>query len=53
MKKAIITAIAVAAVSFAANAQVKVTIHDSAKDQPVIPKEIYGQFSEHLGKVHL
>ena len=27
-----------------------VKIHETAQDQPVIPKEIYGQFSEHLGR---
>ena len=32
------------------SAQVKVSIHETAQDQPVIPAEIYGQFSEHLGK---
>ena len=31
-------------------AQVKVSVHETAKDQPVIPAEIYGQFSEHLGR---
>ena len=31
-------------------AQVKVSIHETAQDQPVIPAEIYGQFSEHLGR---
>lgn len=49
MKKLLVSA-AVAALAITASAQVKVTVHDSAKDQPVIPKEIYGQFSEHLGR---
>ena len=31
-------------------AQVKVVVHENAADQPVIPKEIYGQFAEHLGR---
>ena len=29
---------------------VKVAVHENATDQPVIPKEIYGQFAEHLGR---
>ena len=49
MKKVLITA-AVMALSLGAVAQVKVNVHESAKDQPVIPKEIYGQFAEHLGR---
>ena len=49
MKKVLITA-AVMALSLGAAAQVKVNVHESAKDQPVIPKEIYGQFAEHLGR---
>ena len=32
------------------SAQVKVSVHETAQDQPVIPAELYGQFSEHLGK---
>ncbi|MBP5483246.1 MAG: alpha-N-arabinofuranosidase [Bacteroidales bacterium] len=31
-------------------AQVKVSVHETAADQPRIPAEIYGQFSEHLGR---
>ena len=42
--------LAVVSASLALQAQVKVTVHDSATDQPVIPAEIYGQFSEHLGR---
>ena len=34
----------------AAGAQMQVRIHETAKDQPVIPADIYGQFSEHLGR---
>ena len=49
MKKVLITA-AVMALSLGAAAQVKFNEHESAKDQPVIPKEIYGQFAEHLGR---
>ena len=33
-----------------AQAQIIIGIHDSATDQPRIPAEIYGQFSEHLGR---
>ncbi len=49
MKKTL-TILAVLALSLAASAQVKVSVHETAQDQPVIPAEIYGQFSEHLGK---
>ncbi len=49
MKKFIIAA-AVSALSITGFAQVKVSVHETAKDQPVIPAEIYGQFSEHLGR---
>ena len=37
-------------ISVSASAQVKVAIHENAEGQPVIPAEIYGQFSEHLGR---
>jgi alpha-N-arabinofuranosidase len=30
--------------------QTRVAVHETAPDQPVIPKEIYGQFAEHLGR---
>lgn len=33
-----------------ANAQVQVKVYETAEDQPVIAKEIYGQFAEHLGR---
>ena len=33
-----------------ASAKVKVSIHEKAENQPIIPAEIYGQFSEHLGR---
>ncbi len=36
--------------AFAANAQVQVNVHEEAEGQPVIHKEIYGQFAEHLGR---
>lgn len=48
MKKAI-TALIFLCISFALGAQTKIYVHDSAPG-PVIPKEIYGQFSEHLGR---
>ena len=35
--------------SLSASAQVRVAVHESDPG-PVIPKEIYGQFSEHLGR---
>ncbi len=37
-------------ISFMANAQVQVNVHENAEGQPVIHKEIYGQFAEHLGR---
>ena len=49
MKKALTFLAALAAV-LTASAQVKVAVHETAGDQPTIPAEIYGQFSEHLGK---
>ena len=38
------------AVGLTLQAQVRVAVHETAQDQPVIPAEIYGQFSEHLGR---
>ena len=38
------------AVSLSLQAQVKVSVHETAEGQPVIPAEIFGQFSEHLGR---
>lgn len=35
--------------SLSASAQIRVAVHESDSG-PVIPKEIYGQFSEHLGR---
>ena len=49
MKK-ILTLLAATAVTVSAGAQVKISVHENATDQPVIPAEIYGQFSEHLGR---
>ena len=36
--------------SVASFAQVQVNVHENAEGQPVIHKEIYGQFAEHLGR---
>ena len=47
--KRIIIAIAAVALAASAQAQSIVVIHDSEADGRIIPKEIYGQFSEHLG----
>ncbi len=49
MKKLLVAA-AMTAIALSTSAQVKITVHDAVEDQPVIPKEIYGQFSEHLGR---
>ena len=49
MKKTLTTFFA-ALLGAALFAQVKVAVHENAADQPVIPKEIYGQFAEHLGR---
>ena len=49
MKKTLTTLIT-ALFGAALFAQVKVAVHEIAADQPVIPKEIYGQFAEHLGR---
>ena len=48
--KRILTIFAATAVTVSAMAQVKISVHETAKDQPIIPAEIYGQFSEHLGR---
>ncbi len=45
-----ITIAALFAAGIAADAKVRVNIHEKAGDQPVIPAEIYGQFAEHLGR---
>lgn len=51
MKKRIITAIAVLAMPLFASAQlnVNVRIDTTPEETQIIPKEIYGQFAEHLG----
>lgn len=49
MKKTLTTLLA-AIICLVSFAQVKVAVHENAADQPVIPKEIYGQFAEHLGR---
>ncbi len=36
--------------SLAVNAQIQVNVHENAENQPVIHKEIYGHFAEHLGR---
>lgn len=38
------------AICLTASAQIRLSVHEAAKDQPVIPRELYGQFSEHLGR---
>ena len=42
MIKKTLTLIAALAAVLTAGAQVKVSVHETAKDQPVIPAEIYG-----------
>ena len=49
MRKTIATLFA-ALLALGLPAQVKVAVHEDATGQPVIPKEIYGQFAEHLGR---
>lgn len=51
MKKYIITALTAAVIPFAASAQMKVNVNidSDITDSQIIPKEIYGQFAEHLG----
>ena len=49
MRKTLATLFA-ALIALSLPAQVKVAVHEDAPDQPVIPKEIYGQFAEHLGR---
>lgn len=51
MKKtltAIAVLVAAGLTSMAQPSEIK--IHEAAENQPVIPAEIYGQFSEHLGR---
>ena len=48
MKKTLTIATAILISATLAAQTVKITVHDS-NEGPVIPKEIYGQFSEHLG----
>ena len=49
MKKTLTTLLA-AIICLVSFAQVKVAVDENAADQPVIPKEIYGQVAEHLGR---
>ncbi len=48
--KRILSFVAVFCAAVTAQAQVRVSLHETAQDEPLIPAEIYGQFSEHLGK---
>ena len=51
MKRYLFAAVAAVFLSFAAQAQMKVNvkIDTEPSDGQIIPKEIYGQFAEHLG----
>lgn len=51
MRRAFFAALAAAVIPFAASAQMKVNvdIDSDITDGQIIPKEIYGQFAEHLG----
>ena len=49
MKKTFLFLIGLAA-CLSLQAQIRVAVHETAHDQPVIPAGIYGQFSEHLGR---
>lgn len=51
MKKTLVMLATLVAATLTLSAQkIKVTVHDDAEGQRVIPAEIYGQFSEHLGR---
>ena len=45
-----LTTLLAAIIGATLSGQVKVSVHETTPDQPVIPKEIYGQFAEHLGR---
>ena len=51
MRRIFLAAIAAAVIPFAGSAQMKVnvSIDSDITDGQIIPKEIYGQFAEHLG----
>ena len=49
MKRLLTTLLAVFSCA-ALHGQITVNVHENATGQPVIPKEIYGQFAEHLGR---
>ena len=49
MKKLLII-LAAAAISLPSTAQIKARVHEEATGEPVIPAELFGQFSEHLGR---
>ena len=48
--KRILTLIIAAALAFPAAAQIKASVHENTSGEPVIPAELFGQFSEHLGR---
>ena len=48
--KRILSLLAAAAMCLPAAAQIKAGVHEGAEGQPVIPAELFGQFSEHLGR---
>ena len=50
MKKLLTVLVCALVACLAARAQILVNVHENTPDQPVIPAEIYGQFSEHLGR---
>lgn len=50
MRKTLTTLMAALLMGAALHGQARVAVHETATDQPVIPKEIYGQFAEHLGR---
>ena len=49
MKK-VFTILVAAGICISATAQIKASVHESTEGQPVIPAELFGQFSEHLGR---
>ncbi|MBR4809871.1 MAG: alpha-N-arabinofuranosidase [Bacteroidales bacterium] len=48
--KRILSILAAAAICLPAASQVKLSVHEDSTGQPVIPAELFGQFSEHLGR---
>ena len=47
--KRILSILVAAAVCIPVAAQIKINVHEDTDGQPVIPAELFGQFSEHLG----